>query len=593
MSAIENLRNRIDLVRIPFTDRGSRLLLFQRGDTLSIRLAERWEKWQGQVGHYRLRPPMIDNWCFCDGDETALPLSAETFPHLAGIITEVGRFNITFVDAETLLIRLPAGRFGLQFITYTEQGAADRRGGILRGKRNIAYTTNARLIQNSVVSLSPEPVMQVKLMLEAKAGDVLLLNITPRMAFNRSLMNPEVAIEAARRRWSAWFNAAPPVLEEYRTHYEYAWWVMRAGLLNTRYFFTREACVPSKIHYVGVWHWDQFFHALAYRHLDPRLAEDQIRIVFDHQREDGMLPDAIHDEGLVTHLSLPVDADVTKPPLAAWTVLKLHEKSGRLDFLEEIYEPLLRWHNWWVTHNANGNGLCEYHHPFSSGLDDSPLWDDGMPVVAPDLNTYLCLQCESLAKIADLIGLPDDAAKFREDADQIADAMLKTLWNQEHGCFEALHDGQIVNVFTPFHLLPIWTGRMPEAVVKCVLEHLTNPDEFDAPYPLPTVALNDPKFDPLQMWRGPTWVNINYLFIEALQRIGQMELARILRRKTLDLLMQHPDIYEYYNPLNADHPPKAAPIFGWSSAVFIDLAIQETQERTQGEAVTSVHVAGS
>jgi glycogen debranching enzyme len=105
---------------------------------------------------------------------------------------------------------------------------------------------------------------------------------------------------------------------------------------------------------------------------------------------------------------------------------------------------------------------------------------------------------------------------------------------------------------------------------------LQDPQEFWPAWPLPTVAVSDPKFDPKQMWRGPTWVNINYLFVEALTRIGREDLARTLRRKTLDLIMQHADIYEYYDPLTGEHPPKAAPIFGWTSAVFIDLAIQET-----------------
>lgn len=91
-----------------------------------------------------------------------------------------------------------------------------------------------------------------------------------------------------------------------------------------------------------------------------------------------------------------------------------------------------------------------------------------------------------------------------------------------------------------------------------------------------TVALSDPKFDPDQMWRGPVWANINYLFIEALNRVGRPELADALRRNTLELIMHSRDIYEYYNPLTGGRPPKAAPIFGWTSAVFIDLAIQET-----------------
>ena len=102
---------------------------------------------------------------------------------------------------------------------------------------------------------------------------------------------------------------------------------------------------PSMIHYVGVWQWDAYFHALAYRHMDMHLAQDQIRIMLDHQREDGMIPDAVHDEGAVTHLNFPVDADVTKPPLLAWAAWKLYEKEGDREFLNEIYEPIVRWND--------------------------------------------------------------------------------------------------------------------------------------------------------------------------------------------------------------------------------------------------------
>jgi glycogen debranching enzyme len=91
------------------------------------------------------------------------------------------------------------------------------------------------------------------------------------------------------------------------------------------------------------------------------------------------------------------------------------------------------------------------------------------------------------------------------------------------------------------------------------------------------VALDDPKHDPLQMWRGPTWVNINYLFIEGLIKSGYPDVARELRRRTLDLLAGRPDIYEYYHPQTGANPPKAASIFGWSAAIYIDLAQQEIE----------------
>lgn len=577
MSAIDLLHNRIDLKHIPFTDRGSRLLLFQESNTLFIRLAERWVKWEDQVGHYRQRPPIISDMVITNTDGTPLELTADTYPHLARIVTPLGNFDWVFVEPEAMLVCLPAGKYGIQFTALSDKAETDRRGGTLHGKRNIAYTTNAHIKSNTIEPVK-EGSYRVKFVVEAQDSNVLLLNITPRLGYNRSIPDSEKAIGDALTHWKSWFDAVPDVLDKYREQYYYAWWVMRAGLLNQRYYFTREALVPSKIHYVGVWHWDQFFHALAYRHIDARLAEDQLRVLIDHQQADGMIPDAIHDEGLITHLLKPVEADVTKPPLMAWTALKLYEKSQHLDFLYEIYDALTRWNGWWVNYNSAGGGLYHYRHPFSSGLDDSPLWDEGMPVVAPDLNTYLCIQQESLARIAELIGLPEDAAQYRLDADQMAQSMLKGLWNEDLGLFNTLHDGAPVNVLTPFSLLPLWTGRLPGTVTERLLNHLTDPTTFWPEWPLPTVAISDPKFDPWQMWRGPTWININYLFVEALTRIGQTDLASKLRRKSLELVMQHKDIYEYYNPLTAERPPKAAPIFGWTSAVFIDMAIQETEQ---------------
>src|SRR5690606_37445865 len=216
----------------------------------------------------------------------------------------------------------------------------------------------------------------VDLRLHCAEGARLLLNITPRLGFNRHLPDADATMATAAQRWHDWFAAVPEVAEAYREQYYFAWLVMRTGLISSRFYTTREAMTPSKLYYVGVWHWDAFFHALAYRHIEPRLAQDQIRIVLDHQRADGMIPDAIHDEGVATHLTFPIEADVTKPPLLAWSAWKLFEMEGDREFLDEIYEAVVRWNRWWFDHNdTDGDGLPEYQHPFSSGLDDSPLWD--------------------------------------------------------------------------------------------------------------------------------------------------------------------------------------------------------------------------
>jgi glycogen debranching enzyme len=88
------------------------------------------------------------------------------------------------------------------------------------------------------------------------------------------------------------------------------------------------------------------------------------------------------------------------------------------------------------------------------------------------------------------------------------------------------------------------------------------------------------------MWRGPVWANVNYFFIEALKQVGEHALARELRDKTLDLVMAQPSIYEYYSADTGQPPPTAADTFGWTAAVFIDLAIQasrEAQDETPGD----------
>jgi putative isomerase len=576
------LKNRINLRQIPFSERGSRLLVFQSNHSLSVRLAERWFKREGQLSAYRQRPPIIDQWHFVDNNGQPLEFELVTYPHRLDFHTSIGTFTLAFLDIETLLLQLPPGQCGITFRANLDKAYPDRRGGVLRLmgdiRRNIAYTTNARILQNVIEPIGSEA-QRVRLTLEASEGAVMLLNITPRLGFNRYIPNPASTIEAAARRWHDWFAAAPQVASEYQAQYYYAWWIMRAGLISTRFYTTREAMTPSKIHYVGVWQWDSFFHALAYRHVDMRLAQDQLRILLDHQREDGMVPDAVHDEGVVTHLTYPVEADVTKPPLLAWAAWKLYEQDSDHEFLDEVYEPIERWNKWWFKKNdLNGNGLCEYQHPYSSGLDDSPLWDEGMPVESPDLNTYLCLQQESLAKIARTIGKKNEAEMWERRSQALAQQMIRILWDTKTGIFWATKSGSRVNVRTPFNLFPLITGLLPIEIVQRLVKHLTDEKEFWPRYPVPTVALNDPKYNPLQMWRGPTWVNVNYLLIEGLQRTGYPDIAIELRRRTLELLANQEDIYEYYHPETGEIPPKAASIYGWSSAIFIDLAIQATLE---------------
>jgi len=324
--------------------------------------------------------------------------------------------------------------------------------------------------------------------------------------------------------------------------------------------------------------WDSVMHALAFRHIDPELARNQIRAILENQLPDGMLPDAIYDEGVISEIDHPISAEVTKPPILAWAALKLHETEPDLEFLKDIYVPLVRWNAWWFSMNDDDvDGLAQYNHPYSSGLDDSPLWDYGMPVESPDLNTYLCIQMGSLAIMAELLGMDSEAQMWRLRSKAIVQRMIQDFWDEESGVFRAKHNNESIPVITPFNLFPLWTGQLPDNIRNRLIGHLTNPEAFWGENILPSVARNDPHYEPGTMWRGPVWVNINYFFIEALHQIGEDLLADELTQKTLDLIIRHPGIYEYYDSENGEPPAKAAEAFGWTAAVFIDLVISASR----------------
>ncbi|TFH36985.1 MAG: hypothetical protein E4G99_03625 [Anaerolineales bacterium] len=164
--------------------------------------------------------------------------------------------------------------------------------------------------------------------------------------------------------------------------------------------------------------------------------------------------------------------------------------------------------------------------------------------------------------------------EWRQRANEIAANMLQSLYDPDRGRFHALHNGKPIAEVTPFNLYPLWTGRMSPEIEARLVENLTDPQLFWSPYPLRTVARSTASYSPTTMWRGPVWININYIFIEALQRVGRTELAGQLRQQTLDLVDRNLGIYEFYHPEQGVPPDKAAPMFGWSAALFIDLCLQ-------------------
>lgn len=594
--SLDALAGAITLDTLPFTDRGSRLLLFRDPDAdgaFRVRLAEFARDAEPRSA--------LAEWRFTDGDGAPLACEVTTYPDVVVCATARGTFRITFADPETLLIALPPDTAcGLRFTTPMDAAERNERGGLLSRERGsplwLAYTSRSPLVRNEVEAqastgrpYASDGLLRVTLGCgPAAAGEAaVLLNIsrTP-MALTRAVPDPRAALASAAARWDAWLGAAPAVVAPYRRHAALAWWTLAANIIRPYAFPNREGVAPSKLKYVGVWHWDAYFHALALRHAQPELAKEQFRLLLDHQLPSGLIPDVVHDEGVIAHTDCIADADVTKPPLTAWAAEKVYETTGDRDFLAEIYAPAVRFQRWWFAESdPEGEGLPAYLHPWSSGLDNSPLWDRGVPVSSPDLAAYLTLQYDALARIARTLGRDEDARLWTHQAAHLTERLIARRWDPQAGLFWSARGVGAAHVppsrvaaVTPFSLFPLITGRMPPEIAERLVAALTDPGRFWSHWPVPTVALDDPAYDPEAMWRGPVWLNVNYLLIDGLARAGYGDLARKLRERTLEMVCNGDGLYEYYHPQSGAKPPRATEMFGWTAALFIDLALAASDE---------------
>ena len=85
---------------------------------------------------------------------------------------------------------------------------------------------------------------------------------------------------------------------------------------------------------------------------------------------------------------------------------------------------------------------------------------------------------------------------------------------------------------------------------------------------MPSVPLDDPEFEPARYWKGPTWINMNWILVECLREHDHLELARELRQQTL-ALVDRGGLSEYFSPLTGEG--YGAEDFSWTAALAIDL----------------------
>lgn len=317
--------------------------------------------------------------------------------------------------------------------------------------------------------------------------------------------------------------------------------------------------------------------------------------------------------------------------LAAWQAYRLDpDPVAAARELAWLYPRLVAQQRYLaVCRDVGGDGLASLVHPWESGQDNSPAWDAALAAVPADLallNRYQrrdlavsaeahrptdqdyaryiriaqCYRCygyvddgpgerypflvecpafnaiqaaaeHALVDIAGVVGA--DPGPHRARASRLTQLLADRLFDPGTGMFHARdgYTGRLSPQRCLAGLVPLILPELPAGQVKALLAEagsrrfgLTE----SMTLPLPSYDRTAADLDPVRYWRGPIWVNLNWLLWHGLRRHGQPALAAALRRSLLGVVREH-GCYEYFHATTG--AGVGTPEFSWTAALALDL----------------------
>ncbi len=352
---------------------------------------------------------------------------------------------------------------------------------------------------------------------------------------------------------------------------------------------------PDRWPHKGMWLWDSAFHSIGWRHLDIEVAKQILTAVLDVQKPDGMIP----------HMATPLTStQITQPPVLCMAVDKIYKKQPDKKWLGSIYNALCAYIEWdFENRDRDGSGLLEWFidndpncRSGESGMDNSPRFDSAQLIDAVDFNSFIALEFETLAKFAGILGYKDHQHKWQNKYLDICGKINERLWNEGQGFYFDYLCGsdKQSDVMAGAGFLPLICGAASFEQAKILAAHIRNPRTFGVSLPVATIAVNDEKNYSKDMWRGPVWVNLNWLVIKGFERYGLNDTADYIRNRTLtEIEKQYNNygvIFEFYDDRREVDPPnllrkgrcdpqvwvhQVIYDYGWTAALYIDMVLDK------------------
>lgn len=397
---------------------------------------------------------------------------------------------------------------------------------------------------------------------------------------------------ADRQRWLTRQHAPRGGNSQQRKTLSKALSVMKGQLCSAQGLLHHRWTTPDRWPHRDLWLWDSAFHAIGWRHADPLIARETLEAVFDAQQPDGRIP----------HQANPTTVSaIIQPPVLALACQLVAGARPDLAWIERVYPHLCRYIDWDLEHRiAPGEGLAQWHmddNPLSrcaeSGMDNSPRFDAPGAPYAVDLNAFLSMECKILAGFAQALGNSADAKRWSSRNLELNALINERLWDEEFGFYfdqdpDRKHRSGVIAVAG---FLPLLCGAPTGAQVQRLAAQLENPRTFATATPLASAVITPGMAHPQDMWRGPMWMNMNWLVALGFEQAEKKELARKLRQQSMRAVerwyLKRGSIFEFYDEYGVAPPdelPRKGPMqwgsafhqavhdYGWTATLYADLA---------------------
>ncbi len=367
--------------------------------------------------------------------------------------------------------------------------------------------------------------------------------------------------------------------------------IMKSQVCSAEGIINHTWSTPDRWPHRNMWLWDSVFHAAGWRHIDVDLSREMINAVLDTQRQDGFIAHMMTPNGI---------SRIIQPPVLAMGVNLVNEIAPDREWIKSVYSKLSAYVNWDCDHrDSDGNRLLEWNiegnpqcRSGESGMDNSPRFDSAIQLDAVDFNSFIAVEFEILSEFALQLGLEAESAQWKDRYNDMCQR-IRGLWSAE---VEFFMDRDVKrNAPSPAlassGFMPLICGAAAPRQADALARHLRDPQIFGTAFPVPSIAAKDTEHYSEDMWRGPTWININWLIARGFERYERTDIAREIREKSIREIEKYwkkfSTFFEYYHDRSELDPPllkrkgECAPEkhpyhqvlhdYGWSAALYVDM----------------------